>query len=50
MCVLDDVCATSHAVTEGLDEKLLQVCLKSLITNIIVDSVQKDMIVDVNSF
>ena len=25
MCVLDDVCATLHAVTEGADDKLLQV-------------------------
>lgn len=24
MCVLDDVCATLHAVTEGADDKLLQ--------------------------
>ena len=24
MCILDDVCATMHAVTEGADEKLLQ--------------------------
>ena len=25
MCVLDDVCATLHAVTEGADGKLLEV-------------------------
>lgn len=25
MCVLDDVCATMHAVSEGADEKLLEV-------------------------
>jgi len=25
MCVLDDVCATMHAVAEGADMKLLQV-------------------------
>ena len=25
MCILDDVCATMHAVTEGSDDKLLQV-------------------------
>ena len=24
MCILDDVCATMHAVAEGADEKLLQ--------------------------
>lgn len=28
MCVLDDVCATMHAVTEGADEKLLGVHTK----------------------
>lgn len=26
ICVLDDVCATMHAVTDGADETLLQVC------------------------
>ena len=26
MSILDDVCATMHAVTEGADEKLLGVC------------------------
>ena len=25
MCVLDDVCATMHAVTEGADQTLLEV-------------------------
>ena len=25
MCILDDICATMHAVSEGADEKLLQV-------------------------
>ena len=26
MCVLDDVCATMHAVSEGADATLLEVC------------------------
>ena len=26
MCILDDVCATMHAVSEGADQTLLQVC------------------------
>lgn len=25
MCVLDDICATMHAVTEGADQTLVQV-------------------------
>ena len=25
MCILDDICATMHAVSEGADEKLVQV-------------------------
>ena len=30
MCILDDVCATMHAVTEGADQTLLQVILNEL--------------------
>lgn len=26
MCILDDVCATMHAVSTGADQTLLQVC------------------------
>ena len=26
MCVLDDVCATMHAVSEGADTKFVEVC------------------------
>ena len=28
MCILDDVCATMHAVSEGADQTLLQVTLQ----------------------
>ena len=27
MCILDDICATMHAVSEGADDKLVQVCM-----------------------
>ena len=29
MSILDDVCATMHAVSEGADEKLIGVCIDS---------------------
>lgn len=40
MCILDDICATMHAVSEGADQKLLAVrntfcCIKYFFLNIL---------------